>query len=38
MDFTSYGIGKVLVPLMVRREARKEAGNMAALKQLIETS
>jgi uncharacterized protein YndB with AHSA1/START domain len=39
VDFTGYGIGKVLVPLMVRREARKEMPeNMAALKQLIETS
>ena len=37
VDFTGYGIGKVLVPLMVRREARKEMPeNMAALKQLIE--
>ena len=32
-----YGIGKILVPLMVRREARKEMPvNMAALKRLIE--
>lgn len=39
VDFTGHGIGKVLVPLMVRREARKEMPeNMAALKQLIETS
>jgi hypothetical protein len=39
VDFTGYGIGKVLVPLMVRREARKEMpDNMAALKQLIERS
>jgi hypothetical protein len=39
VDFTGHGIGKVLVPLMVRREARKEMpDNMAALKQLIETS
>jgi uncharacterized protein YndB with AHSA1/START domain len=39
VDFTGYGIGKVLVPLMVRREARKEMPeNMAALRQLIETS
>ena len=38
-DFTGHGIGKILVPLMVRREARKEMPeNMAALKQLIETS
>jgi len=39
VDFTSHGIGKILVPLMVRREARKEMpDNMAALKRLIETS
>ena len=37
VDFTGHGIGKILVPLMVRREARKEMpGNMAALKQRIE--
>jgi uncharacterized protein YndB with AHSA1/START domain len=39
VDFTGHGIGKLLVPLMVRPEARKEMPrNMAALKQLIETS
>ena len=39
VDFTGHGIGKVLVPLMVRREARKEMPeNMAALKQLIEAT
>jgi uncharacterized protein YndB with AHSA1/START domain len=39
VDFTGYGIGKVLVPLMVRREARKEMpDNIAALKRLVETS
>ena len=39
VDFTGRGIGKILVPLMVRRDARKEMpDNMAALKQLIETS
>ena len=39
VDFTGHGIGKLLVPLMVRREARKEMPeNMAALKRLIETS
>src|SRR5215472_7207603 len=33
VDFTGHGIGKVLVPLVVRREARKEMpDNMAALK------
>jgi len=37
VDFTGYGIGKILVPLMVRREARKEMpANMAALKQRLE--
>ena len=39
VDFTGCGIGKILVPLTVRREARKEMPeNMAALKQLIEKS
>ena len=39
VDFTGYRIGKILVPLMIRREARKEMpDNMAALKRLIETS
>ena len=39
VDFTGYGIGKILVPLFVRREARKEMPeNMAALKRLIEAS
>jgi hypothetical protein len=37
IDFTGHGIGKILVPLMVRREARKEMpDNMAALKQRME--
>jgi hypothetical protein len=37
VDFCGHGIGKILVPLMVRREARKEMpGNMAALKQRLE--
>jgi uncharacterized protein YndB with AHSA1/START domain len=37
VDFTGHGIGKILVPLMVRREARKEMpANMAALKQKVE--
>jgi hypothetical protein len=37
VDFTGRGIGKILVPLMVRREARKEMPeNMAALKQRVE--
>ncbi|MGH3282976.1 MAG: SRPBCC family protein, partial [Trebonia sp.] len=39
VDFTGHGIGKVLVPVMVRRGARKEMpGNIAALKRLIEKS
>jgi uncharacterized protein YndB with AHSA1/START domain len=39
VDFTGHGIGKILVPLMVRREARKEMPeNMAALKQKMEES
>ena len=38
VDFTGYGIGKLLVPLVVRRQAAKEMPvNMAALKRLIET-
>jgi uncharacterized protein YndB with AHSA1/START domain len=37
VDFTGHGIGKLLVPLMVRPEARKEMPeNMAALKQRME--
>jgi hypothetical protein len=37
VDFTGHGIGKILVPLMVRRDARKEMpDNMAALKQRME--
>jgi uncharacterized protein YndB with AHSA1/START domain len=39
VDFTGHGIGKILVPLMVRREARREMpANMTALKQLIEAA
>ena len=39
VDFTGRGIGKILVPLMIRREARKEMpDNMAALKQRMEAS
>jgi hypothetical protein len=39
VDFIGRGIGKILVPLMVRREARKEMpANMAALKQRMESS
>jgi hypothetical protein len=37
VDFTGPGIGKILVPLVVRREARKEMpDNMAALKHRME--
>ena len=39
VDFTGHGIGKILVPLMARREARKEMPqNMAALKHRMEDS
>jgi hypothetical protein len=39
VDFTGHGIGKILVPLVVRREARKEMpGNITALKQRLEAS
>jgi hypothetical protein len=38
VDFTGHGIGKLLVPLVVRRQAASEMPvNMAALKRLIET-
>ena len=37
VHFTGHGIGKILVPLMVRPEAHKEMpGNLAALKQRME--
>ncbi len=37
VDFTGHGSGKILVPLMVRREARKEMpDNVAALKERME--
>ena len=39
VDFTGHGIGKILVPLMVLPEARKEMpANMTALKQKMEAS
>jgi uncharacterized protein YndB with AHSA1/START domain len=39
VDFAGHGIGKVLVPLVIRREARKEMpGNVAALKQRLEAN
>jgi uncharacterized protein YndB with AHSA1/START domain len=38
VDFEGHGIGKVLVPLVVRRQARNEMpGNLAKLKERIET-
>ena len=37
VNFTGHGIGKVLVPLVVRRQARKEMpDNLAALKRRME--
>jgi hypothetical protein len=37
VDFQGYGIGRILVPLMVRREARKEMPvNLATLKANLE--
>ena len=34
VDFTGHGIGRILVPLIVRREARREMpANVAALKE-----
>ena len=37
VDFVGHGIGKVLVPLVVRREARKEMpANLATLKKRLE--
>jgi hypothetical protein len=38
LDFESHGIGKLLVPLMVRRMAQKEIPeNMQRLKQRLES-
>ena len=38
LDFEGHGIGKILVPLLVRREARKEMpANVAALKSRLES-
>jgi hypothetical protein len=37
VDFVGHGVGRILLPLMVRREARKEMpANMTALKQRME--
>jgi hypothetical protein len=39
VDFEGHGIGKILVPLLVRREAQKEMpANLAMLKQRLETT
>ena len=39
LDFEGHGIGRLLVPLFVRREARKEMpANLAALKQRVEAA
>ena len=39
VDFTGHGIGKILVPLLVRREAAKEMpANLSKLKQRAEQS
>jgi uncharacterized protein YndB with AHSA1/START domain len=39
VNFTGHGIGKILVPLAVRRQARQEMpDNIAALKQNLEAS
>jgi uncharacterized protein YndB with AHSA1/START domain len=38
VDFQGHGVGKILVPLLVRRDARKEMPvNLATLKQRLET-
>ena len=38
VDFNGHGIGRILVPLLVRREARKEMpANLAKLKARLET-
>jgi uncharacterized protein YndB with AHSA1/START domain len=37
VDFTGHGVGRILVPLMVRREAAREMpANLATLKQRLE--
>jgi hypothetical protein len=39
VDFTGHGIGKLLVPLVVRGQARKEMpANLHRLKRRLETS
>lgn len=38
VDFEGHGIGRVLVPTLVRRQARKEMpGNLATLKRIVES-
>jgi uncharacterized protein YndB with AHSA1/START domain len=38
VDFEGHGIGKILIPLLVRRQARKEMpGNVATLKGRVES-
>jgi Polyketide cyclase / dehydrase and lipid transport len=38
VDFEGHGIGKILVPLLVQRQARKEMpGNIATLKRRVES-
>jgi hypothetical protein len=37
VDFAGHGVGKILVPLLVRRQAQKEMpANLATLKRRIE--
>lgn len=39
LDFTGHGVGKLLVPLLVRRQARREMpANMRRLKERLESS
>lgn len=39
LDFTGHGVGRLLVPLVVRRQAAREMpGNMQRLKQVLEAS
>jgi hypothetical protein len=39
VDFEGHGLGRLLVPLVVRRQARKEMpGNLARLKQRVESA
>jgi GNAT superfamily N-acetyltransferase len=38
LDFEGHGIGKLLIPLVVRRQARARWVNLKRLKQRLETS